>query len=402
MVRHLAWVLVVALTFAAGQAAAAGPVQGSLVIIGGALRADNAQVWERIVELAGGKGARIAVFPSAAANPEKSGRLTAATLERYGARAFVVPVAPRLAGTDARRAADDPAIAAAVRGAGGAFFVGGDQDRITGALRRADGSDSAVLAALWQLYRGGGVIAGTSAGAAIMSSTMFYDAQPVLPMLQNGIVDGKDIAPGLGFIGDDVFIDQHLLVRGRFARMLPAMLHKHYRLGIGIDENTAIVVGPQREVTVLGYKGALLIDLSQASSEATRPGFNLRAARISYLDSGDRFDLASGAFTPGPDKEKVDAAHPSFRGPLFYADILANTTVVSLLEKLADSDQASATGISFAGPDGASAQRGFEFTFTRTAESEGYQSNRSDAYSVYRIRMDVRPVRMQQPLYRVE
>ncbi|MCS0633189.1 cyanophycinase [Telluria mixta] len=402
-VLPLAFVLSLGLVPAAARAdaqAPAGPGKGSLVIAGGALRADNAPVWKKIVELAGGPGARIAVFPTAAGNPERSGRLTAEILAGYGARPFVVPLAAKLAGTDVRKAADDPQLAASVRAAGGAFFTGGDQGRITAALRHADGGNSAVLDALWDMYRRGGVIAGTSAGAAIMSKTMFYEGRAPLPTLRDGITDGRDIAPGLGFIGDDVFVDQHLLIRGRFARMLPAMLAKHYRLGLGIDENTAAVVAPDRSIAVIGYKGALLLDLGQASVDAARTGFNVTGARISYLDSGDRYDPASGRFTPGPDKEKVDPADPSYRGPLFTPDILGNTAVVDLLMKLCDSDQARATGIAFGDPAGAAADRGFEFTFTRTPESEGWTSNRADTYSVYRVRMDVRPVKLTLPLYR--
>jgi cyanophycinase len=404
-VLPLAFVLSFGLAPAATRAdarAPAGAAKGSLVIAGGALRADNAPVWKKIVELAGGPGARIAVFPTAAGNPERSGRLTAEILASYGARPFVVPLAAKLAGTDVQRAADDPRLAASVRAAGGAFFVGGDQGRITAALRHADGGNSAVLDALWDLYRRGGVIAGTSAGAAIMSKTMFYEGRAPLPTLRDGITDGRDIAPGLGFIGDDVFVDQHLLIRGRFARMLPAMLAKHYKLGLGIDENTAAVVAPDRSIAVIGYKGALLLDLAQASVDAARNGFNVANARISYLDSGDRYDPASGRFTPGPDKERVDPADPTYRGPLFAADILGNTAVVDLLMKLCDSDQVHATGIAFGDPAGAAADRGFEFTFTRTPESEGWTSNRADTYSVYRVRMDVRPVRLTLPLYRAE
>jgi cyanophycinase len=382
--------------------AGTGPAQGSLVIAGGALRADNAPVWNKIVELAGGRGARIAVFPTAAGNPERSGRVTAEILASYGARPFVVPLSAHLAGTDVRRAADDPQLAASVRAAGGAFFTGGDQGRITSALRHADGGNSAVLDALWAMYRRGGVIAGTSAGAAIMSKTMFYEGRAPLPTLRDGITDGRDIAPGLGFIGDDVFVDQHLLVRGRFARMLPAMLAKHYRLGLGIDENTAAVVAPDRSIAVIGYKGALLLDLEKASVDTARTGFNLAGARISYLDSGDRYDPASGRFTPGPDKERVDPADPSYRGPLFVPDILGNTAVVDLLMKLCDSDQARATGIAFGDPAGAAPDRGFEFTFSRTPDTEGWTSNRADTYSVYRVRMDVRPIRVTLPLYKAE
>jgi cyanophycinase len=403
MLNRIAAAFALALVLALPRAQAyarEGAPAGALVIVGGALRADNAQVWQRIVELAGGAGARIAVFPTAAGNPQRSGQFAADTLNHYGAHAFVVPLAPRLAGSDVRRAADDAALAGQVADSGGAFFVGGDQGRITGALRRPDGSDSAVLAALWSMYRRGGVIAGTSAGAAIMSKTMFYEGRAPLPTLTTGVVEGHDIAPGLGFIGPDVFVDQHLLVRGRFARMLPAMLARGYRLGLGIDENTAAVVKAQHAVEIIGYKGAILLDLTHATRDAARPGFNLANARISYLDSGDKAelgDLGDPRITPGADKEKVDAADPAYRGPLFAGDVFGNTSVVDLLWKLCDSDQARAVGIAFGGPDSGAPGRGFEFVFTRAPESAGYASNRSEAYSVYRIRMDVRPIRVGQP-----
>ncbi len=129
---------------------------------------------------------------------------------------------------------------------------------------------------------------------------MFGHPRSILSTLQHGVDDGRQITRGLGFIGDDVFIDQHLLVRGRFARMLPAMLAKGYKIGLGIDENTAMVVGPKRDVEVIGYRGALLVDLSEA---ATRDGsFNLANGRLSYLDNGDRFNLATKTFTPAPEK----------------------------------------------------------------------------------------------------
>jgi cyanophycinase len=403
MLKSVCVALALAVCAGAVMAADGAAPKGSLVIIGGGLRVNNAEVWEKIVALAGGKGARIAVLPTAAQTPAKEAQLTVDALNRYGARAFVVPVAPMLAGTDVRKAADDPALAEAISKAGGAFFTGGDQARITGSLRRADGSNTAVLDALWALYRRGGVIAGTSAGAAIMSSTMFNDPPlDVMPVLKNGVVDGKDVAPGLGFIGDDVFVDQHLLARGRFGRMLPAMLAKGFTLGLGIDENTAAIVGPSRDVTVIGYRGALVLDLAGAATDKTKPGFNLVNARISYLDSGDRFNLATRAYTPGPGKEPVDRRYVEHRPPIFYTDILGNTAVADLLEKLVDSDLQRAVGVAFEGPDSQSPERGFEFTFTRVPDTAEYATNREDAYSIYRIRMDVRPVRVHQPFYTAE
>ncbi|QNA97698.1 cyanophycinase [Massilia sp. Se16.2.3] len=373
--------------------------KGSLVIIGGALRTDNAAVWERVVALAGGRGARIAVFASASANPEKSGAALVERLSKYGAKAFFVPIAVRLTGTDYQAAADNPELVEAIRSAGGAYFAGGDQSRITRALRRPDGSNTRVLDALWDMYRRGGVIAGSSAGAAIMSSSMFGNPKPVLATLKLGLEDGQEITPGLGFIGDDVFVDQHLLVRGRFARMLPAMLQKGYKLGLGIDENTAMIIKPDREVEVVGYRGALVVDLSRA--HAQQGAFNISNVRLSYLDNGDRFNIASRSFTPAPDKAegRLDPARPYYREPLFSADILGNSTVVDLMGKLIDSDQVEAIGLTLDSPHNVQPDLGFEFKFTRTGESVGYMSAATEAYSVYNVRLDIRPIVVKMPLY---
>jgi cyanophycinase len=375
------------------------PPKGTLVIIGGGLRGENEPVWERIVELAGGKGARIAVFGSASASPERAARLDAARLNFYGADAFVVPVAVRLPNTDYKALANDPTLAAQVSTAAGAYFVGGDQARITEALRKSDGSSTLVLDALWDMYRRGGVIAGTSAGAAIMSKTMFYNVSSVLSTLKRGVADGMEMAPGIGFIGDDVFVDQHLLVRGRFARMLPVMLTKGYKMGLGIDENTAMIIHPNRDVEVLGYKGALMIDLRSATTE---PGdFNVSNGRLSYLDNGDRFNMASHVFTPSPDKAagKFDPARPYYKGPLFTADVLGHTTIVDLMTKLLDSDQPDAIGIAFGSPRDLQADLGFEFRLSRINDSVGYASAVADAYSIYNVRLDVKPIKIQQPFY---
>lgn len=75
-------------------------IRGSLVIIGGNARDDNHAIWDRVVQLAGGKGARIAVFASAASNPERIGQNNVDTLKGFGANAFLVPVAVRMTTVD--------------------------------------------------------------------------------------------------------------------------------------------------------------------------------------------------------------------------------------------------------------------------------------------------------------
>jgi cyanophycinase len=180
------------------------------------------------------------------------------------------------------------------------------------------------------------------------------------------------------------------------------MLANGYTLGLGIDEDTAVVIGPARRALVIGYRGALVLDLAQATVDQAQPHFNLANARISYLDSGDTFDLVRRDYVPGPDKAPLNPADREHRAPIFHADILGNSSVVDLLEKLVDSDREHAVGLAFDGPEGQAPERGFEFTFTRVPETAAYATNLEDAYSIYRIRMDVRPVRLHQPLYSLE
>lgn len=379
-------------------------IKGSLLIIGGALRTDNEAVWSRMVEQAGGKGAKIAVIPAASANPEASGNATVQTLKRYGAQAFLVPLSVNFKNNNYRDLVKDPIWLAQLRAAKGVYFTGGDQGRITQVLLEADGQATPMLDAIWDIYRKGGVLAGTSAGAAIMSSTMFYDAKAVLPTLKFGVQDGKDIAPGLGFIGPDVFIDQHLIIRGRFARMLPVMLKKNYRLGLGVDENTAMLIHGQSEVEIIGYKGAILVDLSDAKIDSENPDFNVSKVKLSYLDRGDKFNLRTRVLTPPQDKiaGKLDSAKPYQDEQLFYPDILANTAVTDLMFALIDNKTTQALGLSFGSAQDLRPELGFEFRFSKTPESQGYFSSQSGAgsYSVQNIRLDIRPVKMQLPLYR--
>jgi hypothetical protein len=267
-------------------------------------------------------------------------------------------------------AADDPELAAAVReGRRRLFRRAATRAASRRALRRNPTAATAACSTrCGRCTARGGVIAGTSAGAAIMSSTMFYEPKTVLATLKQGVADGHEIAPGLGFIGDDVFVDQHLLVRGRFARMLPAMLKKGYKIGLGIDENTAMVVGPTRDVEIIGYKGALLIDLHSASTEPRRLQHEQCRHQLPRYN-GDRFNIASGEFTPSPDKAdgKLDPPSRIIASRCSTPTSWATRTVVDLMGKLIDSDQLEAIGIDLRQPARVQPDLGFEFRFSRTA-----------------------------------
>lgn len=395
----LAW----ALALASAQAQTAIP-------IGGALKFDNREVWQRIVDEAGGAGARFVVFSTAAAQPERSARQIIEALQRHGAQAEWVPVAPRLKDRDLQTELTRPENLALVKAARGVFFSGGAQELIVDSLQPG-GEPTALLQAIWQLYREGGVVAGTSAGAAIMSTVMFRDAQDSLRVLKGQLREGREIDRGLGFVGPQLFIDQHFLKRGRVGRILPLMQAKGYRLGLGVDEDSAAII-KGGQIEVIGAKGALLVDLGESSQEPGLGAFNVRGALLSYLDRGDRHDLNSGRSTPSPQKAAglaINPQAPDFKPYLkpvpFYADMLGDTTVVNAMGTLLDSPASETRGLAFAGQpaaDDAQPDLGFEFRLYKTPQTRGWFTGAfgGEDYTVLRMGLDVKPVRIQQPFYR--
>jgi len=166
------------------------------------------------------------------------------------------------------------------------FFTGGDQLRITSQL-----GDSPVYRCMQDVFRGGATIAGTSAGAAAMPETMVVAG----PGDESGQISALGMAPGLGLI-DGVVIDSHFAERGRFGRLLGAVSQNPRNLGLGIDENTAIVV-ERALFRVLGGGPVYVMDGTQISysslSEAHPQGvLSIYDVRLHVLAREDRFDLA--------------------------------------------------------------------------------------------------------------
>ena len=173
-----------------------------------------------------------------------------------------------------------------VRHAAVVFFTGGDQLRITSQV-----GDSPVFRCLQELYAKGATIAGTSAGAAAMSETMLIGGAAD----QSNRVTTLGMAPGLGLMHDVVF-DSHFAERGRFGRLLGAVAQNPRNLGIGIDEDTAIIVERDESFRVLGSGAVYVFDgtdipyssLSEANPEGVLSVFG---AKLHVLGRGDRFDL---------------------------------------------------------------------------------------------------------------
>lgn len=393
--------------------AIADDIKGSLVIIGGAARYDHEAIWGELLRLATRPGSnakpRIAVLACASSAPVPSGQRAVEVLRRHGADAFFVPIAVSGLDINHREAAEEPALVEEIRRADGVYFTGGAQGRICQALVREDGTNSAALDAIWHVYRRGGVVAGTSAGAAVMSRVMIREAGVVLNTMLNGMKMGREIDKGLGFLDPNWFIDQHCLVRGRFARALVAMQEEQVKFGIGIDEDSAIVVEGTSTARVIGIRGVIMLDISEASQDDATSEFNIRNARISYLNHGDSIDLRTRAITPAAEKvaeRKIDPNAPGYqpglRRRLFYNDILANSVLVDVLTRVIDHKDGLAIGMAY---DGGAAQdgatTGFEFRFYRGVDSLGWESyaNGITDSTIQNIHLDVRPVLVRGPVY---
>lgn len=393
----------------AATATPAAAPKGYAVIIGGALKADNDAVWNRMVELSGGRDARWVVFGTASENPERTARRAAELLERRGANAQTLPVAPQLKWVDLDKAVRDPALLETVRSANGIFFSGGAQERIVDTFNPG-GKRTPMLEAIWEVYRRGGVVAGTSAGAAIMSTVMFRDAPSIINVMKGQLRPGKEIDEGLGFVGPNLFVDQHFLKRGRFGRMIPLMLAKGYKLGLGIDEDSAAVVQGD-QVEIIGTKGALLVDLNDIETNPALGALNLTGARLTYLDRGDRYDLGLHKVLPSERKlrgSKLDPNAPGYKPEYlndpFYLDMLGDTIVANAMGFLIDSVQKEIKGLAFDPKAPATdplADQGYVFRLYKGPQSVGWYADDlgADEYTVANIYLDIAPVRMSRPLY---
>jgi cyanophycinase len=194
----------------------------------------------------------------------------------------------------------------------GVFFTGGDQIKITSQI-----GDTPIFERVREIYDEGGVIAGTSAGAAVMSETMLVAGGE-----ENSHVIGGSVrmAPGLGLL-DGVIIDQHFTERGRFGRLLGAVAQNPKNLGIGIDEQTAIVVERENGFYVLGSGAVYVVDgtevtYSNVAEEELKKTLSIYNVRMHMLSQGDRFDLLNRqprqmkgrAAEKLPEKEEEEAA----------------------------------------------------------------------------------------------
>jgi cyanophycinase len=234
--------LLVALCLAAAFLMAGEPASGHLVLNGGG--AKPRAVMEKFIELAGGAEAAIVVFPTASGEPDTGDYYRDQLIGDYGcSNVFVAEVRTR-------DDAGDATIADRVRSAGGIFFSGGDQRRITEALL-----GTLVGDAVEQAHQRGAVVGGTSAGTACQSPLMITGDGDFTVIA----ADNVELREGLGLF-PGVIVDQHFVARGRHNRLISAVLEHPDLLGVGVDEETAVWVRPNGTFEVLGEGWVVVFD----------------------------------------------------------------------------------------------------------------------------------------------
>ena len=220
--------------------------KGTLLIIGGAEDPDDddLRILPHLVKLAGGKRARLMICAAATEEAGSSLRSYRAIFEKIGvAEVMGVPFSDRSEG-------NEPGVVEQLERATGVYLIGGDQLRITSVL--AGTAFGKCLRERFETERL--LVAGTSAGAAAMSSTMIIrgDGSRVSR-------SAVELAPGLGFLDESV-IDTHFDRQGRIQRVMAVFAQNPGTIGLGIDGDTAMEVKPNGRFTVLGRGVVFVFD----------------------------------------------------------------------------------------------------------------------------------------------
>lgn len=256
-------------------------VKGNLVIIGGAEdKAGQCTILRRFLSLAGGEKAEVAVLTTATEKAEEVGAEYSRLFYRLGAaqvRHLDVPD---------RETARSAGLEEVLRRSTGIFLTGGDQLRLTSIL-----GGTPLAGALHAAAVRGAVLAGTSAGASAMSATMIVEGEDESAPRRSII----NMAPGLGFL-KEIVVDQHFAQRGRIGRLLAAIAENPYILGLGLDEDTAVVSDPAGLLTVIGSGACTVVDglsiqTSNVSESWAGEPLALTYVTLHVLPAGCTFDL---------------------------------------------------------------------------------------------------------------
>ncbi len=388
--------------------------QGTLVIVGGGLDNTNKEVFEEFIGLAGGTEAVVSVIPAASGVATQSFEYFKAGLIRYGLRADNIRLIPIAMEDDDSTLQINEAEwynnawsmqwADRVRSSTAVWFTGGDQSRIMRLMFDAEGKQSPVMKAVWEVYGQGGVIGGTSAGAAIMSDPMIANGTS-LEAVQHGAVvldigqdtdldQGMALTKGIGFFTQGI-VDQHFHARARTGRLVTALKESGQRFGFGIDENTALVYFAKGNyIKVLGEAAVTIFDTKVTQFNEKSKLLAAKNIHIHYLEKGSQFFIEKEEVLPNESKTRefvhIDnkdiitlssgvftASNVGFNQLIFQLFYEADKTQVRNLQMI-------------------DSERGIEVVLSRYEGARLFYDDISENedHTIVNVRMDINPVRV--------
>jgi cyanophycinase len=269
-----------------------GTQRGSIVAIGGAEdKVGGEAILKRFVRLCGGRGARIAVIPTASESRGTGRRYEELFRDLRAEKVWVLPF-------ETRAQAEDLEELKVLERANGVFLTGGNQLRLSTTL---GGTPAAKQ--LRAMNAAGVHVAGTSAGAAFLSEHMIASGE------EGSTPRGAmvSLAPGLG-LTNRMIVDQHFRQRDRLGRLLAAMAFNPFTVGIGLDEDTAAFIGPDDTLEVEGSGAVTVVDpshLEYSSIDSAKAGepVSMLGIRMHILVRGASFNLRTREAAPA----RVDA-----------------------------------------------------------------------------------------------
>jgi cyanophycinase len=269
--------------------------QGTVIVIGGAEdKVRDRVILGRFVALAGGPTAKIAVISTASSFGVEAGERYREIFTSLGAADIVAVTA------QTRQQANDEHVADAVADATGVFMTGGNQLRLSSMI-----GGTKLAQAIVERFEQGAVVGGTSAGASAVSSHMIaFGASGATPKHRMA-----QIAAGLGLL-PGVIVDQHFQQRNRLGRLLSLIAQNPMLLGLGVDEDTAGVVGPDGVMEVIGRGSVTVVDGAASETDA----WEIRGHRplmisnvvLHSLPAGYRFDLRRRTRVEAPKLTVID------------------------------------------------------------------------------------------------
>lgn len=252
-------------------------IGGHLLVIGGAEdKYNERRILKKFLELAGGDKAEVLIVPVASDFPEFAADVYTQAVRNLGV------AKPRVLRATSRQDIVDADVDTLLDGVTGIFMTGGDQMRLVsllGGTKLADRIRSIVRSSNI-------VLAGTSAGAAAMSTTMVVRGEPSSHPYKSAV----RLSPGLGFL-KNIIIDQHFTERGRISRLVTAVSYNPYNLGIGIDENTAIILDGKGLLEVFGQGSITIVDgsgitFNEIAEVADNESFSVCGVQFHILRDG--------------------------------------------------------------------------------------------------------------------